>query len=67
VPAAWLIEQVDWKGRRIGDAGVYDKHALILVNYGKATGKEILALAEQIREDVINKFSIALEKEVVTI
>jgi UDP-N-acetylmuramate dehydrogenase len=67
IPAAWLIEQVNWKGKRIGNAGVYEKHALILVNYGNATGKDILALAENIREDVISKFSIALEKEVVVI
>lgn len=67
VPAAWLIEQAQWKGKRIGDAGVYDKHALILVNYGSATGKQIIELAEQIREDVINKFSISLEKEVVVL
>jgi UDP-N-acetylmuramate dehydrogenase len=67
IPAAWLIEQAQWKGKRIDDAGVYDKHALILVNYGQATGQEILALAEKIREDVINQFSISLEKEVVVL
>ena len=67
IPAAWLIEQAHWKGKRIGDAGVYDKHALILVNYGNATGKEILALADKIRDDVINQFSISLEKEVVVL
>lgn len=67
IPAAWLIEQVGWKGKRVGDAGVYDKHALILVNYGTATGRDLLAIADSIREDVISKFSIALEKEVVVI
>lgn len=65
VPAAWLIEKAQWKGRRIDDVGTYHKHALILVNYGQASGKDILRVAEMIREDVINLFSISLEKEVV--
>lgn len=65
VPAAWLIEKAQWKGRRIDDAGTYYKHALILVNYGKATGKDILNLADAICQDVIARFAISLEKEVV--
>lgn len=65
VPAAWLIEKAQWKGRRIDQVGTYSKHALILVNYGNASGKEILSVAEIIREAVINLFSISLEKEVV--
>lgn len=67
IPAAWLIEQAQWKGKRIGDAGVHDKHALILVNHGIATGKDMLALAERISNDVMQLFSIALEKEVVVV
>jgi UDP-N-acetylmuramate dehydrogenase len=64
IPAAWLIERTGWKGKRKGDAGSYEKQALVLVNHGKATGKEILELAGQIEEDVFRQFGIRLEKEV---
>lgn len=64
IPAAWLIEQAGWKGKRKGDAGVYPKQALILVNYGKATGGEILELAREIMEDVHQKFGVHLQPEV---
>lgn len=62
--AAWLIEKLGWKGKRRGDAGVYENHSLILVNYGKAKGEEILSLAKDIERSVLDSYDIALEREV---
>lgn len=64
IPAGWMIDKAGWKGYRKGDAGVYDKQALVLVNHGNATGPEIWALAQQVIADISNKFGIVLSPEV---
>ncbi|MEE1896926.1 UDP-N-acetylmuramate dehydrogenase [Flavobacterium rakeshii] len=64
VPAGWLIEQSGFKGKRFGDAGVHARQALVLVNYGNATGQELLNLSRKIQETVYNNFGIRIEAEV---
>lgn len=65
--AGWLIEQCGWKGRRIGQVGVHDRQALVLVNYGQATADDLLALARSIQESVENTFGVTLEIEPVVV
>lgn len=64
ISAGWLVENANWKGKRTGDAGVYENHALVLVNYGSATGRQIHNLAKQIKLSIRDKFGIKLEEEV---
>ncbi len=62
--AGWLIEQTGWKGKRVGNAGMHAKQALVLVNYGGATANELVAVAHQVQHDVQAAFGVALEMEV---
>ncbi len=64
VPAGWLIDSAGWKGRALGRAAVHDRQALVLVNLGGATGKEVMTLAERVCEDVLNKYGIRITPEV---
>tara|TARA_R110000737_G_scaffold9893_1_gene25657 strand:+ start:2469 stop:3485 length:1017 start_codon:yes stop_codon:yes gene_type:complete len=64
IPAGWLIEQCGYKGKRFGDAGVHKNQALVLVNYGDASGAEIIDLAENIIDSVSQRFGIVISPEV---
>lgn len=64
LPAAWLLDQLGWKGRQRGQAGVHARHALVLVNLGQARGDEIMLLAQEMSSSVLSRFGIALETEV---
>ena len=64
VPAAWLIEQCGWKGKRFGEIGVHSKQPLVLVNFGDGDGTDIKRLAEKIQHSVLEKFDISIQPEV---
>ncbi len=64
VPAGWLIEKAGFKGKRFNDYGVHNKQALVLVNYGNASGKDIFKLARLIQKTVKRIFDITIETEV---
>ena len=64
ISAAWLIEKSGWKGHKEKNIGVYNKHALVLVNYSSENGKDIKMLSKKIKESVLEKFNVTLEKEV---
>lgn len=64
IPAAWLIEKAGWKGLRIGNVGTYKTQALVIVNYGGATGKEVIDFSKKIRQAVSDLFGIDLIPEV---
>lgn len=64
IPAGWMIDQCGWKGRTLGRAGVHSKQALVLVNKGGATGKDVVELCNAVRRDVLDKFGIDIHPEV---
>ena len=64
IPAGWLIEQAGFKGKRFGDAGIHKNQALVLVNYGNATGQEILDVSKNIQETIFKTYGIHIEAEV---
>jgi UDP-N-acetylmuramate dehydrogenase len=62
--AGWLIEQSGWKGKRVGQVGVHERQALVLVNYGNGKGLEIKELAQKIQDSILQKFGVELLAEV---
>ena len=64
IPAGWMIDQCGWKGKSLGPAAVHDKQALVLVNCGGATGKDIISLSDAVRASVHEKFGVDIHPEV---
>ncbi len=64
IPAGWLIDNIGWKGKRIGDVGTYEKQALVLVNHGNASGKDLWSFAQLILKEVEDHYGIVLIPEV---
>ena len=64
IPAAWLIEQCGWKGLKVGNTGNHAQQALVIVNYGNASGEEIRQHAIRVQQSVLEKFQIQLQAEV---
>lgn len=64
IPAAWLLDELGWKGKKIGRVGTFDKSALVIINLGKATGQEILEFSQQMQADIKKNFGLDLEPEV---
>ncbi len=67
ISAGWMIEQCGWKGRDMGEAGVYEKQALVLVNRGRCTGSDVVALAESVINDVYSRYGIKLNPEAIIV
>ena len=64
IPAGWMIDRCGWKGKALGSAAVHDKQALVLVNLGGATGKDVVALSDAVRASVKEKFGVEIHPEV---
>jgi UDP-N-acetylmuramate dehydrogenase len=64
IPAAWLIEKAGWKGKQKGPVGIHKFQALVIINSGGASGKQILDFSEEVKRDVQTKFGVTLEREV---
>ena len=64
IPAGWLIDKSGWRGRKLGNAGVYEKQALVLVNVGNAKPEDIVRLSNAVCDDVKKKFGIEIFPEV---
>jgi UDP-N-acetylmuramate dehydrogenase len=62
--AGWMIEKCGWKGKRVGNVGMHKDQALVLVNYGQATGRELLTHAAEVQKSVKENFGIVMEAEV---